>query len=118
VPQLASGSRKARRVDELLKDKAPRDQPWQRWRVKDGEKGPQVWECKHVMLYPKDANGLPDEPLHLVVARNVLEPAALKFFLSNAPAEMSVGPMLKVAFSRWRVERCFEDDKGEIGLDQ
>ncbi len=25
--------------------------------------------------------------------------------------------MLLVAFSRWRIERCFEDQKGEIGLD-
>lgn len=118
VPRLASGSRRARRVDELLKDKTLRDQPWQRWRVKDGEKGPQVWECKHVMIYPKDADGLPDKPLHLVVARNVLEPDEVKFFLSNAPAQTSVGTLLKVAFSRWRVERCFQDDKGEIGLDQ
>jgi len=118
TPRLASGSRKARRVDELLKDKVLRDQPWQRWRVKDGEKGPQVWECKHVRLYPKDANGLPGEALHLVVARNVLEPAELKFFVSNAPAQTGVGAILKVAFSRWRVERCFEDHKGEIGLDQ
>jgi SRSO17 transposase len=118
IPRLASRSRPARRVDELLKDKALRDQPWQRWRVKDGEKGPQVWECKHVLLYPKDANGLPGKPLHLVIARNVLEPAELKFFVSNAPPQTSVGVLLKVAFSRWRVERCFEDDKGEIGLDQ
>jgi hypothetical protein len=26
--------------------------------------------------------------------------------------------LLLVAFSRWRVERCFEDQKSEIGLDQ
>jgi SRSO17 transposase len=26
--------------------------------------------------------------------------------------------LLLVAFSRWRVERCFQDDKSEIGLDQ
>jgi hypothetical protein len=26
--------------------------------------------------------------------------------------------MLLVGFSRWRVERCFEDQKSEIGLDQ
>src|SRR5262249_10254324 len=39
-------------------------------------------------------------------------------FVSNAPAETSVGVLLLVAFSRWRVERCFEDQKGEIGLDQ
>src|ERR1700730_6995389 len=58
-PRLASGRRPARRVDELLNDPAPRDQPWQRWRVKDGDKGPQVWECKHAFLTIKDDNGLP-----------------------------------------------------------
>ena len=65
-----------------------------------------------------DADGLPGEPLHLIVARDVLNPGELKFFVSNAPAGTSVQTMLLVAFSRWRVERCFEDQKSEIGLDQ
>lgn len=25
--------------------------------------------------------------------------------------------LLQVAFTRWRVERCFQDDKREVGLD-
>ncbi len=54
----------------------------------------------------------------MIVARDVLNPAELKFFVSNAPAEVSIQEMLLVAFSRWRVERCFEDQKSEIGLDQ
>ena len=37
--------------------------------------------------------------------------------MSNAPPDISVGPILLAAFSRWRVERCFEDGKGEVGLD-
>jgi hypothetical protein len=41
----------------------------------------------------------------------------IKFFISNAPPETRLQHMLLVAFSRWRVERCFEDHKGEIGLD-
>jgi SRSO17 transposase len=118
VPRLASGSRPARRVDELLKGPRLRDQPWQRFRVRDGEKGPMIWECKHVMLTIKGADGLPGETPHLVVARDVLNPADLKFFASNAPVGTSVGTLLLVAFARWRVERCFEDDKSEIGLDQ
>jgi SRSO17 transposase len=31
--------------------------------------------------------------------------------VSNAPAGTSIQTMLLVAFSRWRVERCFEDQK-------
>jgi SRSO17 transposase len=118
VPRLASGSRPARRVDELLRDRRLRDQPWQPWRVKDGEKGPQVWECKHAFLTVKGADGLPGQRLHLIIARNVLDPAEMKFFVSNAPATVSVGTVLLVAFSRWRIERCFEDQKSELGLDQ
>src|SRR5216683_2700422 len=118
VPRLASGSRPVRRVDALLKDRALRDQPWQRWRVKDGDKGPMVWECKHTFLTVKDANGLPGQRLHLVIARNVLDAEEIKFFVSNGPPATGVGTLLLVAFSRWRVERCCEDQKSEIGLDQ
>ena len=95
-----------------------RDQEWVRYRVKDGEKGPMVWEVKHVRITVQDEKSLPGMRLHLVVARNVLDPTEIKFFLSNAPAETSVQTLLLVAFSRWRVERCFEDQKQEVGLDQ
>jgi SRSO17 transposase len=117
VPRLASGSPPARRVDELLDQRPVRDQPWQRWRVKDGDKGPMVWEIKHCRFTPKDEDGLPGEPLHLIVARDVLNPKEVKFFVSNASPEAPVRTLLLVAFSRWRVERCFEDQKGEVGLD-
>ena len=40
-----------------------------------------------------------------------------KLFISNAPKKTRVETLLKVAFSRWRVERCFEDDKKYVGLD-
>ena len=117
IPRLAAGSRPARRVDDLLKQRAFRAQPWQRWRIKDGQKGPMVWEVKHALFYPKDESGLPGTPLHLIVARDVLDPQMVKFFVSNAPPETPLQPLLLVAFSRWRVERCFEDHKGEVGLD-
>jgi SRSO17 transposase len=118
VPRLASDTPPARRVDDLMDDPRLRDRPWQRFRVKDGEKGPMVWECKHVMLTVKGADGLPGEALHLLITRDVLNPAEVKYFVSNAPPEVGVGTLLLVAFSRWRVERCFEDQKSEIGLDQ
>jgi len=99
VPRLASGSRPARRVDELLNDRTLRDQPWQRWRIKDSDKGPVVWECKHAFLTLKGVNGLPGARVHLVIARNVLDPEEIKFFISNAPPQTGVGTLLLVAFS-------------------
>lgn len=118
VPRLASGSRPAQRVDALLEHPRLRNQPWERFRVKDGEKGPMVWECKRIMITVPNADGLPGERLHLLVARNVLDPTEVKFFVSNAPRKTKVEVLLLVAFSRWHVERCFEDQKSEIGLDQ
>jgi SRSO17 transposase len=118
VPRLASDSPTARRVDAWLNDAKVKEQPWQRWRVKDGENGPVVWECKKVFLTIKNEDGLPGERLHLLITRNVLHEGELKFYISNAPPETSAGKLLLVALSRWRVERCFQDQKSEIGLDQ
>lgn len=118
TPRLASGSQPARRVDAMLSQDGFRNQPWVRWRVKDGQKGPMIWEVKHLRFFPVDENGLPGEPLHLIVARNVLNLEEVKFFVSNAPEKTPVQVMLLVSFSRWRVERCFQDQKSEIGWDQ
>jgi SRSO17 transposase len=119
TPRTVVGSASAISVEHMLKYSPElRDQPWVRYRVKDGQKGPMVWEVKHVRITVKDENGLPGMRLHLVVARNVLDPTEIKFFVSNAPPNTNVQTLLLVAFSRWRVERCFEDQKQEVGLDQ
>jgi SRSO17 transposase len=118
TPRLASGSPASQRVDEMLEQDGFRSQPWIKWRVKDGHKGPMIWEVKHLRFYPVGGDGLPGEPLHLIVARDVVNPEEMKFFVSNAPAGTSIQTMLLVAFSRWRIERTFEDQKSEIGLDQ
>lgn len=117
-PRLVANSRPFQTVQDLL-DQHPalRDQAWQAWHVKDGDKGPMVWEVKHVWFYPNGTDNLPQDGAHLLIARNVLEPATVKFFQAHAPQETSVGELLLVAFSRWRVERCFQDEKTELGFD-
>lgn len=118
VPRIVARNRPSRSVEQLLAwHPTLREQEWQRARVKDGEKGPMLWETKHAPFFLQGPDGLPGAQWRLVVARNVLDPAEMKFFVDNAPPETSVGTILLVAFSRWRVERCFEDGKGEVGLD-
>jgi SRSO17 transposase len=96
---------------------ALRDQEWVAWHVKDGQKGPEVWEVKHVRFYPQTADKDPGGAWHLLVARCATQPEVVKYFVSNAPAETPVATLLLVAFSRWHVERCFEDEKTELGFD-
>jgi SRSO17 transposase len=119
TPRLCSGSRPAISVQKMLKYTPElRDQPWARYHVKDGQKGPMVWEVKHIMITVQDEKGLPGMRLHLMVARNPLKPEEVKFFVSNATPDTEVQTLLLVGFSRWRVERCFEDAKQEVGLDK
>jgi SRSO17 transposase len=119
TPRRVAGSRPAISVANMLRYSPElRDQPWLRYRIKDGQKGPMIWEVKHVRITVKDERELPGMRLHLIVARNALDPTEIKFFVSNAPPETSVQTMLLAAFSRWHVERCFEDQKQEVGLDQ
>jgi SRSO17 transposase len=104
-------------ADLLRYSPALRDQPWRRFRVKDGEKGPMVWEVKHIRFFPQLEDGDPGRPGYLIVARNVLKPDEVKYFVSNAPPGTRLETLLLVAFSRWHVERCFEDEKTELGFD-
>lgn len=91
--------------------------PWQDYYVKDSQKGPLVWQAKRLLVYRADEHGLPTRPYHLVVARNALDHAEVKYFLSNAPEPTGVETLLRVAFTRWVIERAFEDSKTELGMD-
>ena len=117
--RLRSDASKPTSVKDLLEQSpALSNQPWVRYHVKDGQKGPIVWEAKQIRVVMKNADGLPGIDLHLIVARNMLDVNEVKIFVSNAPPETDVSTLLLVAFSRWRVERCFQDQKQEVGLDQ
>jgi SRSO17 transposase len=94
-----------------------RKQAWKNYHVKDGTKGPMVWQVKHLMVWRADENGLPGQPYHLVIARNALDHSEIKYFLSNAPESTPVETLLRVAFTRWTIERAFEDSKTELGMD-
>jgi len=93
-----------------------RTQPWQKFHVKDTTLGPQVWQAKAARIYLK-RDGLPTWPHWLVAARNVLKPGNVKYFVSNAAAGGPLEVLLAVAFQRYHVERCFEEEKGELGMD-
>ena len=100
----------ARRVDALWRRGGPSpDTPgrsgWEKYHVKNTEKGPVVWEARAVRFHPHEDGGAGDEQW-LIVARNVLTDE-VKYFLSNAPEATPRETMLRVAFTRWAVEHLF-----------
>lgn len=116
TPRLKAKSLPASRVQALLRHSPVlRKLPWQKYYIKDTAKGPMVWEAKAVRFYLK-REGLPTWPHWLVIARNVENPNQVKYFVANAAQDVLPEVLLHVGFSRWHVERCFEDEKSELGL--
>jgi hypothetical protein len=115
---LVRGQPQARRGDELLaRHRQLLEASWTQYRFDDRQRGPSVWEVKHVRFWPTTDDGLPGTPYHLLVARHVLQGEDVKYFLSNAPEATTTATLLRVALTRHRVERCFQDQKSELGLD-
>lgn len=115
-PRLKAKSPSASSVKQLLlHSPVLRKIRWEKFHIKDTTKGPMVWEAKAVRFYLK-RDGLPTRAHWLIVARNVENPEEVKYFVSNAPDGTPLEVLLHVGFSRWHVERCFEDEKSELGL--
>ena len=101
-----------RRVDALWKRGGP---AWQCFHVKNTGNGPEVWQARVARFIP-GPNGIPRQSCWLLIARHVLT-GEMKYFLSNAPEDTAPEDLLHVAFSRWHIERLFEDGKSHIGFD-
>ena len=116
TPRLAVGQPQPRRLDDWLTRRAKlKTSPWVQYRLDDRDKGPSVWEVKHVRFWPSE-DGVPGPAWHLVVARHVLQGGDVKYFLSNAPQGTSTATLLRVALTRHKVERCFQDQKTDLGM--
>ena len=113
--RLRTPSHRPVRVDELVR-RLPKA-AWVRCKVKEGSKGPLV--CDFAFLRITEARqNLPGPIVWLVIRRNVDDPTVLKFYLSNAPADIAPAQLVRISGMRWPIETTFEEGKGEVGLDQ
>jgi SRSO17 transposase len=120
-PRLAARDAKASSVKNLAKySPAFTEQTPQRYRVTDSHKGPEIWEVQWHTCWRKSHSGkLVSSQCTLIVAKNV-RTGEVKYFLSNrVPGRggWTLRAILRVAFSRWKVEACFREAKKELGWD-
>jgi SRSO17 transposase len=120
-PRLRKRERNPSEVQNLAKcSPAFYEQTAQRYRIKDGRRGSEVWEIRWNLCWRKThTKKLVSNQCTLIVARNVLT-SETKYFLSNCvPGRQgwSLRQILRVAFGRWPIEDCFREAKEELGLD-
>jgi SRSO17 transposase len=120
-PRLVKGERGTIEVRNMLKySSALRDQSWTKYHIKETDKGPVIWEIKECQIWIRsEGRGGPmDKPFRLIAARNVMneKEEEIKYFVSNASSDEPLDNLLLAGFSRWRVERSFQDTKQKLGL--
>jgi SRSO17 transposase len=92
---------------------------WQRYRILEGSKGPLVADFAAVRAVAV-RDRLPAEEVWVLLRRKVegpVEVAELKYYLSNAPADVPLETLVWLSGMRWPIESCFAECKGELGLD-
>lgn len=113
--QLAPGAPAATTVAQVVAHWPA--EGWQRLTVAHGEKGPIAYDWARQRVV-ESRGQLPAETVWLVARRSLTDPTDVAYYLSNAPAAVPLLRLAEVAAARFSIERCFEEAKGETGLDQ
>jgi len=90
---------------------------WHRLAVRDGEKGPSWYEWTRLRVIER-VDGVPGRTVWLLARRSVTAPEEVKYFLAHAPTTVALPTLARVASTRFAVEQCFKEAKGQTGLDR
>ena len=88
---------------------------WIRCSAGDGAKGPRVYDWAAVEIRPLRE---PGKGHWMLTRRSVANPEELSYYVCYGPSETALEELVRVAGRRWTIEECFEEAKGEVGLDQ
>ena len=88
---------------------------WVRRSAGDGAKGPRVYDWARVEIRPLKE---PGKGYWLLVRRSIAKPGELAYYVCFGPESTTLEELVQVAGTRWTIEECFEEAKGEVGLDQ
>ena len=80
---------------------------WSTATIKEGSKGPNVCDFAFLRIIESRAN-LPGPEIWLIIRRNLDDPTEIKFYFSNAPADMPLVEFVRISGMRWPIETIFE----------
>ena len=88
---------------------------WVRCSAGDGAKGPCVYDWATVDIRPLRE---PGKGYWLLARRSLANSGKLAYYVCYGPAGTTLEELARVAGTRWAIEECFEEAKGQVGLDQ
>jgi SRSO17 transposase len=115
APRVAAGAPKARMVSEVVASLP--SHAWKRLAVMEGEKGLIEYHWVRTRVV-ESRDQLPGPEVWLLARRSLSDPKQLAYYLAYAPARTSLQTLVRIASSRYTVEQCIEEAKGETGLDE
>ncbi len=84
--------------------------------VSEGTKGPIEYEfARRRVTLTKD--GLPYKTVWLVIKRTIEDKPMYWYYVSNASTSARLGLFVWLSGMRWPIEQCFEETRGELGMD-
>ena len=91
------------------------EEGWCRLKAGDGTKGPRWYDWRWL---PLAAPLQPHWRRWLLARRSLSDPTERTAYVVCAPETTTLATVVQVVGRRWTIERCFEEAKGEVGLDQ
>ena len=88
---------------------------WQRRSAGDGAKGPRVYDWARVEIR---ALKEPGKGYWLLARRSITKPGELAYYVCFGLEGTTLEELVRIAGARWAIEECFEEAKGQVGLDQ
>ena len=101
------------RADRLVS--GVEESAWVRCSAGNGAKGPRVYDWTAVEIRPLRE---PGKGHWLLARRSIAKPGELACYVCFGAAETALAELVRVAGTRWAIEECFEEAKGQVGLDQ
>src|SRR5256885_10474932 len=115
TPRVVKGAPKAQMVSEVIASLPT--SAWKRLAVVEGEKGLITYDWARVRVV-ESRDQLPGPDVWLLARRSLSAPDKLAYYLAYVPPKTRLETLVRVASSRYTVEQCIEEAKGEAGLDE
>lgn len=80
--------------------------------------GALIWTGGVLIRVVESRNELPGPEVWLLARRSLSPPNEIAYYLALAPHTVSLQTLATIAGTRYTVEQCIKEAKGEVGLDQ